>query len=104
MESTDFSDGSHQTLVVEQTSSNTFSVVYIDEKASICGVDTQGAPLFETRGEGEGTSDSHLLSVNLIFRCMGDTEWFTDAFPIVFEYNHITGSLTDTFSNSWTRP
>jgi len=102
-ESTDFSDDSHQTLTVEQTVTNTFSIVYIDERASICGVDEQGVPSIAAQAEGEGNSSSNTLSVNLVFSCAGDTEWLSQPYSIVLEYNIGIDSLTDNFGNNWTR-
>ena len=102
-ESTDLADGGDQTLKVEQTATNTFSIIYTDEKASICGVDAQGVATTAAQGEGEGNTNSITLSVNFMFKCAGATEWLPDSYTIVFEYNTVLDSLTDSTGKNWTR-
>ncbi len=102
-ESTDFSDGSHQTLFIEQTGANMFSIKYIDEKASICGQDTNGLPLFAAEGNGQGEPFGRTLQLSLDFVCIGDPEGTTPTFSIEFRYDPLADVITDSFSTQWTR-
>ena len=99
----DGSDGSTQTLVVEHLEGNQYSIVYSDDRASICGTDENNNSLYTARAEVIGISPTNVVEVDLRFTCFGDTEWETDVFPTTFEYNSLTDKVSDSFYNTWNR-
>ena len=59
--------------------------------------------LFAAQAEGEGNTNSDTLIVNLEFKCVGVSESLTDPYTVVFEYNTVLDSLTDSFRFDWKR-
>jgi endoglucanase len=101
--SLDGSDGSNQTLIIENLGSNRFSIIYTDESASICETDSPDSATIAAIGEGSGEATSNNLSVTFQFTCQDETESLSDQYSIVFEYNTSMDSISDTFSNAWNR-
>lgn len=95
------SDGSNQTLTIEQLTPGTFKVKYVDEKASICGLDTNGSPLYAAEGNSQGEPFGRTLNLSLDFVCIGDPDGTTARFSIRFSYDPSTDVITDSFSNQW---
>lgn len=101
--SIDGSDGSNQTLTIEQLTPGLFKVKYVDEKASICGRDTNSSPLYTAEGYGQGEPFGRTLHLNLDFVCIGDPEGTTATYSIELRYDPLADVLTDSFSNQWVR-
>jgi hypothetical protein len=102
-ESVDSSDGSNQTLSVNQLSIEKYSINYFDEQASICGQDSNGNPIYAAEGEGQGVPSNLKLQVTLDFVCIGDPEENSATFSVEFTYDPASDVITDSFSNLWNR-
>lgn len=99
-EATD-TDGSAMHLKVSQKGANTYTIVYIDEGASICGSDSSGKPL-SIDAKGTGTPKGNILEIQSVAGICGETgEEFNFSFQITFD--PATDTLSDIGGISWYR-
>lgn len=83
---------------------NSYTIAYLDEGASICGKNDDGAPLYAGRLVWHGEAVRNTLPmVNAEFICLGETEWAASPVSITFTYNAASDSLTDNLGVEWSR-
>ena len=98
-EATD-TDGSSMHLKISQNGENTFTVLLIDDGASLCGSDSSGSLLsFEARGVGIAKGNVLQLN-NIIGKCFNSEEEFI--YDETFTYNPAADTLKDMYDTETT--
>jgi hypothetical protein len=102
-ESTDTYDGSHQTLSIGG-GKNAHFINYVDEGASICGVDESGDPIYAAYGRSKFAVDDLQLSATLDLYCRTHPPTLVID-DILLEYTYLpeTDTLVDNYGNTWFR-
>ena len=102
---TDPRDGSYETLTITREGDR-YSVVLLDDKASLCGKDSAGKPMYGVEIKTTGTAHGTVLStVSTSVTCLtSPPELYPKVFSFDFSYQSTTDTLTDNIdSATWTR-
>ena len=95
-------DGSHMTMDITQTGAGQFTLVYMDEGASTCGLDAAGNPLYgfdsTPSGEASGLTLS-LVGETGVCRVTGETI----VYDYSFTYQPGSDTILDNLGVTWTR-
>jgi hypothetical protein len=90
-------DGSLQTLDVTGSGQTAYSMVYVDESATVA---CDGAP---ARISGPGFVDGDVVVMYGTLVCIPGGNVVRSRLTLSFEYNPDTGTLTDSFGIVWQR-
>jgi hypothetical protein len=96
------SDGSSMTLDVVQKTGSSFSILMIDEDASVCSTDNDSQGPTGCQAEGSGTASGFSLNLSGI-TCVCQESDQSISFDIGFTYNPDTDTLMDIYGVTWYR-
>ena len=93
-------DGSNQELSITG-GNDMYDLSYLDDGASLCGLDDAGKPKFPATGTGKGKSRGNVLSVDLSLWCLDSSKQFLGTDHVDFTYDVSSDSLTDKFASGY---
>jgi len=97
------SDGSNQQIVFTQNADNSFTMDLIDYGASACGKDAYNTPLYSATANGVLTGTSSAISGTVGVFCQRNPAGFLTDANFVFNYDQVSGTLTDNQGIIWTK-